>query len=123
MEGVHNKCHTYSVQMTKGFRLGLDAEAGTFEVKLPVIVKYGDVDCNSGMSGRRAKEAMCQECYKNSALFAQFLYSFLTYVWLFYFICLHCANIHTPLPFLSYLYNFQNIKTRHSDLFCAEEYL
>ena len=42
----------------------------------------------------------CQECYKNSALFTQFLYSFSTYVWLSYFVCLHCTNLHTPLPFL-----------------------
>ena len=61
MEGIHNECHTYSVQMTKGFHLGLDAEAGTFTVKLPVIVEYGDVDCGGGMSGRRAKEAMTQK--------------------------------------------------------------
>ena len=65
----------------------------------------------------------CQECYKNSALFAQFLLSFLTYVLLSYFVHLHCTNIHTPLPFLSYFYDFQNIKTRHSDLFYNEEHL
>ena len=65
----------------------------------------------------------CQECYKNSALFAQFLLSFLTYVLLFYFVHLHCTNIHTPLPFLSYPYDFQNIKTRHSNLFGARENL
>ena len=65
----------------------------------------------------------CQECYKNSALFAQFLLSFLTYVLLSYFVRLHCANIHTPLPFLSYPYDFQNMKTRHLNLFCAKEYL
>ena len=63
----------------------------------------------------------CQECYKNSALFTQFLLSPLTYVLLSYFIRLHCANIHTPLPFLSYPYDFQNMKTRHSSLFCAKE--
>ena len=68
----------------------------------------------------------CQECYKNSALFAQFLLSFITYVLLSYFVRLHCANIHTPLSFLSYLYDFQNMKTRHPDLFCVilnEEHL
>ena len=62
---------------------------------------------------------LCQECYKNSALFAQFLFSFLTYVLLSYFVRLHCANIHTPLPLLSYFCDFQNIKTRYSDLFGA----
>ena len=41
----------------------------------------------------------CQECYKNSALFAQFLLTSLTYVLLSYFIRLHCANVHTPLCF------------------------
>ena len=61
----------------------------------------------------------CQECYKNSALFAQFLLSFLTYVLLSYFVHLHCANIHTPLPYLSYLYNFQIMKTRHPNPFCG----
>ena len=40
----------------------------------------------------------CQECHKNSALFAQFLLSSLTYVLLSYFVRLHCANIHTPSP-------------------------
>ena len=47
----------------------------------------------------RLPELECQECYKNSALFAQFLLSFLTYVLLSYFVHLHCANIHTPLHF------------------------
>ena len=42
---------------------------------------------------------LCQEYYKNSAHFAQFLLSFLTYVLLSYFVRLHCANLHTPLPF------------------------
>ena len=41
----------------------------------------------------------CQEYSKNSALFAQFLLSSLTYVSLSYFVHLHCANIHTPLCF------------------------
>ena len=41
----------------------------------------------------------CQECSKNSALFAQFLLSPLTYVLLSYFVRLHCANVHTPLCF------------------------
>ena len=64
---------------------------------------------------------VCQECYKNSTLFAQFLLTVLIYVLLSYFVCLHCANLHTPLPFLSYPYDFQNMKTRHSNLFCAKE--
>ena len=46
---------------------------------------------------------MCQECYKNSALFGVFLFSFLTYVLLSDFICLHCANIHILLPSFSFL--------------------
>ena len=41
----------------------------------------------------------CQECSKNSTLFAQFLLSPLTYVSLSYFVHLHCANVHTPLCF------------------------
>ena len=61
----------------------------------------------------------CQECYQKSVLFAQFLLIFITYESLSYSICLHCANFHTPLPFLFYLYDFQNIKTRHPDLFGA----
>ena len=36
--------------------------------------------------------------------------SFLTYVLLSYFVHLHCANVHTPLPLLSYLYD-----TEHQD--------
>ena len=43
---------------------------------------------------------ICQECYKNSTLFAQFLLSSLTYASLSYFVCLHCANVHTPFMFL-----------------------
>ena len=87
--------------------------------------------CNSGSwinAARRTNFSctlecvyLCQEGYKNSALFAQFLLSFLTYVLLSYFIHLHCANTHTPLPFLSYPYDFQNMKTRHSNLFCAKD--
>ena len=42
---------------------------------------------------------ICQECSKNSALFAQFLLTSLTYVLLSYFIRLHCTNFHAPLPF------------------------
>ena len=45
----------------------------------------------------------CQECLQNSALFAQFLLSFLTYVLLSYFVRLHCANIHILLPSFSFL--------------------
>ena len=47
--------------MAKGFHLGLDAEPGTFAVKLPIIVQYRNVDCDGGMSGRRTKEAMAQK--------------------------------------------------------------
>ena len=36
--------------------------------------------------------------------------SFLTYVLLSYFIRLHCTNVHTPLPLLSYFYD-----TEHQD--------
>ena len=43
----------------------------------------------------------------------------MTYGLLSYSVRLHCANIHTPLPFLSYLYNFQTMKTRHPDPFGA----
>ena len=64
--------------------------------------------------------ANCQECYKNSAHFAQFLLSFLTYVLLSYFIRLHCANIHTPLPFVL-IFTTQNIKTKNSNLLGARE--
>ena len=46
-----------------------------------------------------ADQVRCQECSKNSALFAQFLLTSLTYVLLSYFIRLHCANFHAPLPF------------------------
>ena len=67
------------------------------------------------------KDFDCQECSKNSALFAQFLLTSLTYDLLSYFVCLHCANFHTPLPFLSYPYDLQNMKTRHSHLFGAKE--
>ena len=69
-----------------------------------------------GQSGGR-----CQECSKNSTLFAQFLLTSLTYVLLSYFVRLHCANFHAPLPFLSYPYDLQNMKTRHSHLFGAGE--
>ena len=62
----------------------------------------------------------CQECYKNSAHFAQFLLSFLTYVLLSYFVRLHCANIHTPLPFFL-VFTTQNIKTKNSNLLGARE--
>ena len=69
-----------------------------------------------------ARDAKCQECYKNSAHFTQFLLSFLTYVLLSYFVRPHCANLHTPLPFLSYLYDFQTMKARHQ-IHWAKEYL
>ena len=49
----------------------------------------------------------CQECLQNSTLFAQFLLSFITYVLLSYFVCLHCANIHIPLPSFSSLMTLQ----------------
>ena len=52
-------------------------------------------------------EDNCQECSKNSALFAQFLLTSLTYVLLSYFVRLHCANIHTPLPFFPILMTFR----------------
>ena len=42
--------------------------------------------------------------------FRPILLSFLTYVLLSYFIRLHCANVHTPLTLLSYLYD-----TKHQD--------
>ena len=51
--------------------------------------------------------------------FHPILLTSLTYVLLSYFVHLHCANIHTPLPFLSY--DLQNMKTRHSNLFCVKE--
>ena len=50
-------------------------------------------------SGRLEEDRECQECYKNSALFAQFLLTFLTYVLLSYFVHLHCTHTPTPLPF------------------------
>ena len=44
--------------------------------------------------------AQCQECYQKFVLFAQFLLILITYELLSYSVCLHCANFHTPLPFL-----------------------
>ena len=61
-------------------------------------------------SGRLDLRTACQECSKNSAHFAQFLLSFLTYVLLSYFIHLHCANIHTPLPFFPILMTFRTCR-------------
>ena len=52
----------------------------------------------------------CQECLQNSALFAQFPLSFLTYVLLSYFVHLHCANIHILLPSFSFLMTFTDLK-------------
>ena len=48
-----------------------------------------------------------------------FFPTLITYGLLSYSVCLHCANLYTPLPFLFYLHDFQNMKTRHPDLFCA----
>ena len=42
--------------------------------------------------------------------FRPILLSFITYVLLSYSVRLHCANVHTPLPLLSYLYD-----TEHQD--------
>ena len=56
----------------------------------------------SGNTLQVGEPKYCQECYKNSALFSQFLLTSLTYVSLSYFIRLHCANVHTPLTLLSY---------------------
>ena len=53
-----------------------------------------------GSYGGMGTHGSCQECYKNSALFAQFLLSPLTYVSLSYFVRFHCANVHTPFMFL-----------------------
>ena len=49
----------------------------------------------------------CQECYRNFALFDQFLSKFLTYVLLSYFVHLHCANIHIHLHSFSFLMTSQ----------------
>ena len=46
--------------------------------------------------------------------FRPILLSFLTYVLLSYFVRLHCANVHTPLPLLSYFYD-----TEHQDKVCT----
>ena len=54
---------------------------------------------------------------KNLFFSPNFLLTLKTYELLFYSVCLHCANLHTLLPFLSYLYDFQTMKTRHSDPF------
>ena len=59
----------------------------------------------------------CQECYQKYVLFAQFLLIFMTYELLSYSVRLHCANFHTSLPSVFYLYDFQNIKTSQPDLF------
>ena len=50
-----------------------------------------------------------------------FFLTLITYGLLSYSVHLYCANIHIPLLFLSYLYDFQNMKTRHSHLFGAGE--
>ena len=56
---------------------------------------------------QKSLEIAIQECYKNSALFTQFLLSFLTYVLLSYFVHLHCTNIHILLPSFSFLMTSQ----------------
>ena len=56
---------------------------------------------------------------KNSLFSPNFFLTLITYGLLSYSVCLHCTNLHTPLPFLFYLYDFQNMKTRHPDPFCA----
>ena len=62
---------------------------------------------------------VCQECSQKFVLFAQFLLIFITYESLSYSVHLRCANFHTSLPFHFHLYDFQNIKTRHPNLFGA----
>ena len=56
---------------------------------------------------------------KNSLFSPNFLVTLITYELSSYSVRLHWANLHTPLPFLFYLYYFQNIKMRHPDLFGA----
>ena len=66
-------------------------------------------------------EAGVRNVIKILLFFAQLLLSSLTYVLLSYFVCFHCTNIHTPLPFLSYLYDFQTMKTRHQIHWAKED--
>ena len=89
--------------------------------RAPMALEPPEESSSKEGSSSSEESSSCQECYKNSALFAQFLLTSLTYVLLSYFVRLHCANIHTPLPVLSYPYDFQNMKTRHSNLFSAKE--
>ena len=56
---------------------------------------------------------------KNLLFLPNSLLTLITYGLLSYSVRLHCANFHTPLPFLFYLYDSQNMKTRHSDLLGA----
>ena len=83
-----------------------------------IMQSLGGMEIVVGMSSLAGG---CQKCSKNSALFTQFLLTSLTYVLLSYFVRLHCANFHAPLPFLPDPYDLQNMKTRHSHLFGAGE--
>ena len=65
------------------------------------------------------RDDIVRNVIKNSLFSPNFFLTLITYGLLSYSVCLHCANLHTPLPFLFYLYDFQNMKTRHPDLFCA----
>ena len=99
-----------------GIIAGNEQDQNPWKVGRLLSESESDSDCESGagMEGE-GEGGLCQECYKNSALFAQFLSTSLTYVLLSYFIRLHCANIHTPLPLIAYLYDFQTRKTRHQN--------
>ena len=70
----------------------------------------------SGYTSTGNKDTIVRNVTKNSLFSPNFFLTLITYELLSYSVRLHCANLHTPLPFLLYLYDFQNMKTRHPDL-------
>ena len=71
-------------------------------MKIVPLAQYSSVPCTNH----------CQEYCKNCVLFAQFLFILLTYDLFSYFVCLHCINNFTPLPFIYLSYDLQTIKMK-----------
>ena len=81
-------------------------------------VTGGGTGIGSGVEGAKETEPRdCQELLQNSLFSPNFFLTLIIYGLLSYSVRLRCANIHIHLPFLSYPYDFQTMKTRYPDLF------
>ena len=129
--------YTHSAMRTRGFASGNQKTREMHWTRQVTPQTFGRKTCSGSAASWKRHTPQAQEapiaraslpstCSAMSGILQKFhsfrpiSLIFLNLCLISYFVRLHCANIHTPLPFFL-IFTTQNIKTRNSNLLGARE--